>query len=688
MIRLYSRQIFLFLFMLSLQVAFAQKNYQNETRQEKDQRMKWWRDARFGMFIHWGLYAVPAGEWKNETNHAEWIRTTAQIPLTVYDQFLMQFNPVLFNAEKWVQMAKDAGMKYIVITSKHHDGFCLWDSKQTDFDVMSTPFKRDILKELADAVRKLGGIRLCFYHSIMDWHHPDYSQRREWETDRSNAGADRKRYINYLKSELKELVTNYGDIGVLWFDGEWEDFWTHEDGKDLYNYVRSLKPDIIINNRVDKGRSGMQGMTVEGDYAGDFGTPEQEIPETGLPGTDWESCMTMNNNWGYNKNDHNFKSGKDLIQKLTDIASKGGNFLLNIGPRPDGTFPQESIDRLKMIGDWMSVNGESIYGTKASPFEHIPWGRVTQKQTGNTTRLYLHVFDWPADGRLVLHGIENNASRAFLLSDPKVPLKITREEDALVVSVPSAMPDGINSVIALDIPGKPFTHRTPVFNTLSDEFIKTSKVTIDKNNANKSVIVRYTMDGSTPGVNSKIYSSPILIENTTTIKARNFSGTKPVSGVTEKKFVKIQPTSSLHPASTLPGLKASYYHGDWNQLPFFDTLHSHMYADVDSISTGILAGQEHFGIVFNGYVKIPADDVYTFHLTSDDGSRLFIDDKLLIDHDGLHGMTTKKKVAALLSGFHKLRVEFFQRTGGVGLKLEVESENVKKQQVKGGWVFH
>ncbi|TAL48279.1 MAG: alpha-L-fucosidase, partial [Chitinophagaceae bacterium] len=268
----------------------AQQNYMHESKEEKDMRMEWWRQARFGMFIHWGLYAVPGGEWKGTTNHAEWIRTTAQIPLEEYNKFVGQFNPVKFNAEEWVQMAKNAGMKYITITSKHHDGFCLWNSKETDFDVMSTPFKRDILKELADACRRIGGVKLCFYHSIMDWHHPDYNERREWEKDRPTEATDRKRYIAYMKNELKELVTNYGDIGVIWFDGEWESFWTHEDGKDLYNYVRNLKADIIINNRVDKGRSGMAGMTTEGDYAGDFGTPEQEIPETGLPGVDWESC--------------------------------------------------------------------------------------------------------------------------------------------------------------------------------------------------------------------------------------------------------------------------------------------------------------------------------------------------------------------------------------------------------------
>ncbi|TFH34384.1 MAG: alpha-L-fucosidase, partial [Bacteroidia bacterium] len=324
-----------------------------------DDRLDWWREARFGMFIHWGLYSVPAGEWDGETNHAEWIRTTAQIPLETYDRFIGEFNPVNFNADEWVAIAADAGMKYIVITSKHHDGFCLFDSGYTDFDVMSTPFKRDIMSELSEACRKRG-IEICWYHSIMDWHHPDYLPRRQWETDRPAEGADFNRYIDYMKGQLAELLTNYGEIGVLWFDGEWESTWTHEMGQDLYGYVRGLQENIIINNRVDKGRAGMQGLTIEGEYKGDFGTPEQEIPAKGLPGIDWESCMTMNDHWGYNSYDNNWKSATDLIRKLSDIASKGGNFLLNVGPEPDGTFPDQSVMLLKEIGDWMDVYSESI----------------------------------------------------------------------------------------------------------------------------------------------------------------------------------------------------------------------------------------------------------------------------------------------------------------------------------------
>jgi len=407
------------------------------------------------MFIHWGLYAIPAGEWQGRTNHAEWIRHTAKIPIQEYDKFVPQFNPVQLNADQWVRMAKRAGMKYIVITSKHHDGFCLWDSKQTEYDVMSSPFRRDILQELTEACKR-HGVRMCFYHSIMDWHHPDYLPRRDWEkADRPEGDADMNRYIPYMKNQLVEIIDNY-DPGVLWFDGEWENTWTHEMGIDLYEYVRGLKPEIIINNRVDKGRQGMQGLTRAGDYRGDFGTPEQEIPDQGLPGLDWESCMTMNAHWGWNKNDKNWKSSEDLIRKLIDIASKGGNFLLNIGPKADGTFPAESIERLEQIGKWMDVYSESIYGTQASPFDKPAWGRCTQKKIRDgKTRLYLHVFDWPKNQRLTLPGLlANRIVKAFLL-DSGEALSYHKQENLVTISLPEQMPNTIASVVVLDIEGRP-----------------------------------------------------------------------------------------------------------------------------------------------------------------------------------------------------------------------------------------
>lgn len=420
-----------------------------ETKEQFDVRMAWWREARFGLFLHWGLYAIPAGEWERRIDHAEWILTTAQIPVEQYETFAPHFNPVKFDAADWVRMAKDAGMKYIVITSKHHDGFSLFDSKTSDYDVMdSTPFKRDILRELADECRKQE-LKICWYHSIMDWHHPDYLPRRKWEK-RSAEDANFDRYVNYMKAQVKELLTNYGDIGVLWFDGEWEDTWGPERGRDLYEFVRALAPGIIINNRVGKGRAGMTGTYDPETAVGDFGTPEQEIPATGL-GYDWETCMTMNNHWGYNKNDDNWKSKEELIRKLVDIASKGGNFLLNVGPTAEGLFPQPSIDRLKAMGEWMRVYGESIYGTTASLFSKLDWGRSTTKGQ----KLYLHVFDWPQNEVLEVPGLLSQIEKAYLLNDLEKEFFVTYLEGSAEIAISQQAPNPIVSVIVLEFTSPP-----------------------------------------------------------------------------------------------------------------------------------------------------------------------------------------------------------------------------------------
>ena len=630
--------------------------------------LNWWREARLGLFIHWGLYAVPAGSWNGETDHAEWIRTTAEIPIEVYDNFREQFNPVKFNADEWVKMAKEAGMEYIVITSKHHDGFCLFDSKYTEFDIMSTPFKRDIMKELAEAAHK-EGLKICWYHSIMDWHHPDYLPRRSWEKDkRPSDGADFDHYITYMKNQLRELVENYGDIGVLWFDGEWEETWNHEHGKDLYEYVKSLQPTIIINNRVDKGRSGMAGLT-KGGYLGDFGTPEQEIPPTGLPGIDWETCMTMNDHWGYNKNDNNWKSSKDLLQKLADITSKGGNFLLNVGPTDEGLFPPESVERLHEMGNWMKVNSESIYGTSASPFENLEWGRCTQRKIYGGTRLYLHVFDWPKNSILLIPGITNGFNKAYLLSDPDKEIKINRNGVDLALSVPKTVPDKINSVIVLDIDGSPDIVYAPVINSNQNVFIDTLHVSLTSNNYNSEI--HFTLDGSTPDVNSPIYLKPILLSETTFVKAAAFRDGNRVSPYTEKSF-----NRDYDADRNVNGLKYEYYEGNWDNLPDFKSynpikLGRTFQVDLDTIPMK----EEYFGVRLTGDILISELGDYTFFLSSNDGSKLYIDNKLVINNDGLHGIIEKPGNIKLLVGKHKFELHYFQAGGKAYLELLMKGPN-------------
>jgi len=667
---------------------FIPTNAQNivkELKEERDIRMEWWRDARFGLFIHWGLYAIPAGEWNGKTNYAEWIRNQAEIPIDEYDKFIGQFNPVKFDADKWVSTAKNAGMKYIVITSKHHDGFCLFDSKFTDYDVMSTPFKRDILKDLSEACRN-EGIKLCFYYSIMDWHHPDYLPGRDWE-NRSSEGADFDGYIQHMKNQLKELVINYGDIGILWFDGEWENTWNEERGIDLYNYVRSLQPDIIVNNRVDPNRGGLEGFAPEGVTMGDFGTPEQQIPSTGLPGIDWESCMTMNDHWGYNKNDKNFKSTKDILQMLADIASKGGNYLLNVGPTSEGIFPAESVEILSEVGSWMKVNGESIYGTSSSLFNSLEWGRCTQKKIGENTRLYLHVFNWSQNGRLVIPGIYSQPLHSYLLSDEKkTHLTVERNEDALIVSIPTKTPDENNSVVVLDVAGKVDVNNPPTFESIEKIFIDSLDVKVKSDREN--VEIRYTINGNIPTIESPLANEKVTLTTTTVLTARCFRDGNPVSGSVQKTFTKVEPEHALKINDVIKGIKYRYFEGNWEVLPDFNSLTPVDEGVVSSITLSPKKSSNYFGFEYDGYIRIPGDGIYNFYTASDDGSRLFINYKLIVDNDGLHGIVDKGGVIALKEGYHRIRIDFFESAGGEDLKVYLKGPGMEKQFIPDVLLFH
>ena len=391
-------------------------------------RTAWWREAKFGMFIHWGIYAAAAGEWKGQRvgGIAEWIMHRAKVPVEEYRQLAEQFKPLQFDARQWVGLAKDAGMRYIVITSKHHDGFSMFDSKLTDYDVVdATPWKQDPMKDLAGACRA-AGIRFSFYYSIMDWYRP-------WQ------GNDMPKYGEFMRGQLRELLQQYGPLGVLWFDGEWIRPWDQAQGRDLYRYVRGLQPDLIVNNRVGKRKRD----------DGDYETPEQNIPKEKVRGRLWETCMTINDTWGYSRHDRNWKSTAGLVRTLVDIASKGGNLLLNVGPTAEGLVPEPSAQRLREMGAWLKTNGEAIYGTSASPFDQEPFdGRTTVK--GST--MYLHVFNWPAEGALQVRGLTGAAAEVRAL-DPAVRFpghSSTPSPEGTVLSLSRpAHPDPYATVIAV-----------------------------------------------------------------------------------------------------------------------------------------------------------------------------------------------------------------------------------------------
>lgn len=352
--KLYIRIISITLFCTHLIFAQEQStkiDYLNETREEIDERMDWWNDAKYGMFIHFGLYSQLGGVWEGDTidRYAEWIQANADIPAQVYALQTATFNPTKFDADYIAKTAKASGMKYLVITTKHHEGFCLWDSKYTNYDVASTPFKgRDILAELKVACDN-HGIKFGTYYSLIDWHHPSQERNIDGDDKWGHWGNvrmkthEKEKYIAYMKHQIKELIDNY-DTDILWFDGDWVYWWNTQDGDDLYNYIRNLKPSIIINNRVSKRKV----------FKKDFGTPEQEHPEGELKHY-WEACYTLNNSWGYKASDHQWKSAETVYEKLQDINNKGGNLLLNIGPDGKGQIPQESVDILLEVGQKLGL---------------------------------------------------------------------------------------------------------------------------------------------------------------------------------------------------------------------------------------------------------------------------------------------------------------------------------------------
>ena len=412
-----------------------------------EQRAGWFLDARFGLFIHWGVYSL--------IGKGEWVQDTGRIPVEEYEKLHLQFQPSQFDAAQWVALAKRAGQRYLVVTTKHHDGFCMFDSKLTDYDMMSTPFKRDVIKELAEACHRQD-VRLGFYYSIMDWHHPDYVPRRPWEKNRATTGADFDRYVEYMRGQIRELMTNYGRIDVLWFDGGWERKSPEDLAKfrDIVAMARSLQPQMLVNNRAN--------------IAGDFETPEQFIPATGLASKEgkpalWEVCMTMTTGhgafaptawWGYDRYETVFKPSEELLQKLVDVVSKGGNFLLNIGPEPTGKIRPEETERLLGVGRWMERYHDAIYGATASPFPLLPFfGRVTRK--GDT--LYVHVFDWPNPRQLTLPGLKTEVKRSYVMGKPAASIEVRRAPGSsdVLLQLPAAPPDPVASVLVVELAGTP-----------------------------------------------------------------------------------------------------------------------------------------------------------------------------------------------------------------------------------------
>ncbi len=420
--------------------------------QTKEQTMEWFRDVKFGMFIHWGAYA--------EIGRNEWARANYSMSVEEYQKYIDRFNPVAFNPDEWFELAQDAGMKYMVFTSKHHDGFCMFDTKLTDYSIMNNSYGKDIAGMLKASSDKYT-MPLGFYYSIREWYHPDYIQPGTW-ADRFEGlekapakhadSPNLDRYMEYVKGQLKELVTQY-DPYVIWFDGTSQHTLEELGSYEISDYLKTLKPEMLHNNRIFPQNIRRDNPDT---FFGDFLTPERSTPTSQLLKPDgtlapWEACnATQFHAWGYNRYETQFHTVPGLIQTLVSVVSKGGNLLLNVGPKPDGTIRGEDIIRLKAIGDWLKVNGEAIYETEAGHFNLLPfYGKSTSK--GNT--IYVHAFEWPEDKVLKLPGLKSEIGKAYFLADKNYPVSYERSGDDVLIHLPERAFDENATVLALELDG-------------------------------------------------------------------------------------------------------------------------------------------------------------------------------------------------------------------------------------------
>ena len=439
---------------IHLQAQFSGGGEANPGLTTHKQALEKFKDMRFGMFVHWGPVSLRGEE-------ISWSRGR-EIPKEEYDHLYKDFNPGLFNAAEWVGAAKTAGMKYMIITSRHHDGFSLWDSQYTDYDMAGTPYGKGVLKSLAEECEKQG-IAFGTYYSICDWAHPNYpveypSPEYTFREEKSMNPATRvqmDQYIAFMKNQLRELIEEYNTF-LIWFDGEWEWAWTHEMGMDMYAYLRGLKDELLINNRVDKGRGGMEDKSRDPRFAGDFATPEQSIVAFDNEYA-WETCMTIGNQWAWKPNEK-LKSKKECIHTLVQTIGGDGNLLFNVGPMPDGRIEQRQIDRLREMGEWVSVNSEAVYGTRGGPY----FPTESMVSTHRKDKIYLYLLKHPGK-RLNLPLKEGiNIKKAYCLQDGS-PLQLKREKEMFTLILPESLPDEDATVIVLEL-DKPASEIEPIEN--------------------------------------------------------------------------------------------------------------------------------------------------------------------------------------------------------------------------------
>ena len=641
--------------------------------------MQWWRDARFGMFIHWGLYSEAGGVWKGAflPGWSEWMLNRLKIPPAEYQaELLPRFDPVDFDAAAWVRAARDAGMGYMVITTKHHEGFAIWDSDASDLDVAATRFgkpvadggrDRDPLKELADAAAA-DKMPLGFYYSLLDWSHPDYLPRRPWES-RTADGADYSRYAEFMRAQVRELLGGgYGRVAILWGDGDWEHSMAEHRSDAIVAMARELQPGILVNDR----------WAQPGDYA----TPENAIPEIGLA-RPWETCMTLNDSWGYARDDSNFKPASTVTRMLVECVSKDGNFLLNVGPTGRGTIDGRTLGVLREVGQWMHVYGESVRGCGAAPLPRPEWGLVTwRNSTDGSATAYLHVLEGPAGAGtdLRLPGVLDLPSSVRVLGEEGDSRAIAERDGAdtliRIVADPPQSVSGRTPVIAVRWDSAPAIARPPRITDDTRIFIDSMPVRFDP--VSPQCEIRVTLDGSAPNVSSPMATPgrdglpSVTVRDTCTLRAVTFWNGNPVGSETRSGFTRVEPLAPIARTESSPGLAVRLLEGRFDRVPSRDALTgegSAWRADVPDVRLPADRPAEHFAVLLTGFIEVSRAGIYRFGISSDDGSTLEIDSTVVIDHDGPHGSTEKTGDIALGAGRHRIAIRFFEATGSEALAL-------------------